>query len=453
MIPRYTRPGWPPSGRPRTATPPGSRSSWPPPRRWPAAAGSRRRSPRRLPQEGAHRRRAHPRDREEGQARRHRLPDRRRRDGRPGGALAALRPDLLRRRRHRARRCCSRSRCDLLLEGVDGLLAALKKQARRYKNTPMVGRTHGMHAEPITFGLKLLAWYEETRRNRERLARARASIAVGKISGAVGTYAHLDPAIEARGLPQARPRARPDLDPGGRSATGTPTTCSALALLATVAREVRPRDPPPAAHRGRRGRGAVHRGPEGLLGDAAQEEPDHLRADLRPRARDARLRARGAREHRALARARHLATPRSSGSCCPDASILMDYMLDRMTYLVAGFVVHPDVMRRNLGLTGGRMHSETVMLALTRTGLRREQAYEIVQRCAMEGMRTGRPLRELLGADPEVAQPARRRRSRRGVRPEARAALDRRDLPAGLRRRRGGGAPRPPGRRRRRAMA
>jgi adenylosuccinate lyase len=88
----------------------------------------------------------------------------------------------------------------------------------------------------------------------------------------------------------------------------------------------------------------------------------------------------------------------------PDASILMDYLLDRMTYLVADFVVHPDAMRRNLGLTGGRIYSETVMLALTRTGLRREQAYEIVQRNAMEGMRSGRPLRELLAADPEVAR-------------------------------------------------
>jgi adenylosuccinate lyase len=88
----------------------------------------------------------------------------------------------------------------------------------------------------------------------------------------------------------------------------------------------------------------------------------------------------------------------------PDASILMDYLLDRMTYLVADFVVHPDAMRRNLGLTGGRIFSETVMLALTRAGLRREQAYEIVQRNAMEGMRTGRPLRELLGADPEVTR-------------------------------------------------
>jgi adenylosuccinate lyase len=141
---------------------------------------------------------------------------------------------------------------------------------------------------------------------------------------------------------------------------------------------------------------AVHGRPKG---SSAFTKTDHLRADLQPRAA-----MRHARDLKQPALHERDISNSSVRIVLPDASILMEYLLDRMTYLVADFVVHPDVMRRNLGLTGGRMHSETVMLALTRTGLRREQAYEIVQRNAMEGMRTGRPLRELLGADPDVAR-------------------------------------------------
>ncbi len=292
--------------------------------------------------------------------------------------------------------------CDLLLEGVDGLLAALRRQARRYKRTPMAGRTHGMHAEPITFGLKLCSWYEETRRNRERLGRARASVAVGKISGAVGTYAHLDPAIEkevCRKLGLAPDPISTQVVQRDRHADYLLALAQLATSLEKFALEIR--------HLQRTEVGEVEEPfTAGQKGSSAMPHKKNpiISEQICGLARVMRGYALATLENNPLWHERDISNSSVERIVLPDASILMDYLLDRMTYLVTDFVVHPDVMRRNLGLTGGRMHSETVMLALTRTGLRREQAYEIVQRNAMEGMRSGRPLRELLGADPEVAR-------------------------------------------------
>ena len=291
---------------------------------------------------------------------------------------------------------------DLLLEGVDGLLAALKKQARRYKHTPMAGRTHGMHAEPITFGLKLLSWYEETRRNRERLARARVSIAVGKVSGAVGTYAHLDPAIEkevCRKLGLAADPISNQVVQRDRHACFLSCLAVIGASLEKFALEIR--------HLQRTEVGEVEEPfTTGQKGSSAMPHKKNpiISEQICGLARVMRGYALATLENNPLWHERDISNSSVERIVLPDASILMDYLLDRMTYLVADFVVHPDVMRRNLGLTGGRMHSETVMLALAGKGLARQAAYEIVQRNAMESMRSGRPLRELLAADPEVAR-------------------------------------------------
>ena len=170
----------------------------------------------------------------------------------------------------------------------------------------MIGRTHGVHAEPMTFGVKLALWYAELQRDLDRVLRARETIAVGKISGAVGTFAHLDPSIEAERLRAARPAARAGV------VAGHPARPARRAAVHAghhrgVAREVRARDPRPAEDGDRRSRGAVRQGTEGLVGDAAQAQSGGLRADHRARAARARQRDGGARERRPVARARHLA--------------------------------------------------------------------------------------------------------------------------------------------------
>ncbi len=199
-----------------------------------------------------------------------------------------------------------REACGLIVKGIAGLMEAVRVRAEEHRRTAMIGRTHGVHAEPMTFGVKLALWYAELQRDLDRVLRARDVVSVGKLSGAVGTFAHLDPGDRGRRLraPRARTRAgrvashpaRPPrrADDGARHHR-------------RLAREVRARDSWPAEDRDRRGRGAVRQGPEGLLGDAAQAQSDRLRADHRPRAPDSRQRHGRAREHRALARTRHLA--------------------------------------------------------------------------------------------------------------------------------------------------
>ena len=197
----------------------------------------------------------------------------------------------------------------LLLEGLDRAFAAVVARAEEHRQTLIIGRTHGIHAEPTTFGLKLAGWAFELDRGRARLERALEGMRVGKLSGAVGTYAATGPGAGAARVRASRSRAGASLhaDHPARPARGAPRGARRHRV---VARRVRARDPPPRADGGPRGRGAVRRRPEGLLGDAAQAQPDHRRAHLRPRARRTRRRAGRARERRPLARARHLALVR-----------------------------------------------------------------------------------------------------------------------------------------------
>ena len=179
-----------------------------------------------------------------------------------------------------------------IVAGARELATALAERAREFADTLCVGRTHGVHAEPTTFGLKLAGYAFEAHRNAERLERAFAQAAVGAISGAVGTYSAHDPAYEARVLERLDLRAEDistQVVPRDRHAE----LLQAIALAGAGPRALRDRDPPPPAHRGARGRGAVPRRPEGLERDAAQAQPDHHRAHHRPRARPARLRAGG----------------------------------------------------------------------------------------------------------------------------------------------------------------
>ena len=239
---------------------------------------------------GALRHRAHRGDRADHPARRHRVHDRRRRAGRAVGALAALRHDLVGRHRHRAGAADARGVRPHPARISTRSPTPIRDRAFEHRRTPMIGRTHGVHAEPMTFGLKLALWYAEIGRDIERVRRARDG---RQRRQAVGRRRHVRaPAAVDRGrcLPAARARA------GAGRLAGHPARSARRAAVGArdhrrVAREVRARDPRPAEDRDRRGRGAVRQGPEGLVGDAAQAQPDRLRADRRPGAAASRATA------------------------------------------------------------------------------------------------------------------------------------------------------------------
>ncbi len=195
--------------------------------------------------------------------------------------------------------------CDVLLRLIETLRAAVRERAMEHRRTPMIGRTHGVHAEPMTFGLKLALWYDQLGRDITRVTRARDGVRVGKISGAVGTFAHLDPSIEADVCRRLGLRA------GRHLHAGDPARSARRAAVRAgpdrrLARSFRPRDPRAAEDRDRRSRGAIRQGPEGLVGDAAQAQSDRLRADRRLEPVASRQCRGGLRERGPVARARHL---------------------------------------------------------------------------------------------------------------------------------------------------
>jgi len=291
-----------------------------------------------------------------------------------------------------------RDAAGLLLTGLDRLRAAVRTQALRHRHTPMIGRTHGIHAEAITFGLKCAGWYAELTRNRHRLAAARREVAHGKLSGAVGTFASSDPAVEAAVCARLGLAPEPiatQVVPRDRHAV----FFSALAILAgtceRVAVEIR------HLQRTEVGELAEPFAP-GQKGSSAMPHKRNpvLTENATGLARLVRSYSLAALEDMALWHERdisHSAVERVIG---PDATIAMDFMLARLAGVVEGLEVRPDVMRANLERLGGAIFSEQVLLALVRRGVARDEAYRWVQRHAL----AGGDLRARLAADPEVAR-------------------------------------------------
>src|SRR6266581_163931 len=295
-----------------------------------------------------------------------------------------------------------RAAADLLLEGQDRLRAALKTLAVRHKDTLTVGRTHGVHAEPTSFGLKAAVWYMEAGRNRERLERARAAVAVGKLSGAVGQHAHGDPAFEeevcaALGLgvePVSTQIVQRD-----RHAE----FCSALALAAAslekIALEVRGLQRTEVLE-------AQEPFGEGQKGSSAM--PHKRNPELAERvcglARLVRTNALAALENVALWHERDISHSSVERVILPDSTIVLDYLLHLTTFIVEGLDVDPARMIENLELSHGLVYSQRVLLKLTDAGLPRQVAYEIVQRHAMRAWKERRPFFELLAADSQVIE-------------------------------------------------
>jgi adenylosuccinate lyase len=289
---------------------------------------------------------------------------------------------------------------DLLLQDVDQLLAVLKRRAFEFKDTVTIGRSHGVHAEPMTFGMKFALWYAEMRRNRERLERARETMRVGKISGAVGTYANIDPDIEARVCRRLGLQPAPistQVIQRDRYAEFFATLALIGCSIEKIAVEIR--------HLQRTEvREAEEYFAPGQKGSSAMPHKRNPIAceNLSGLARILRTNALAAMENVTLWHERDISHSSVERVIGPDSTILCDTMLVRLTRVLDRLLVYPDRMRRNLELTGGLFYSQRVLLALTGKGLSREEAYRLVQRNAMKVWHEGGNLKERLQEDQEV---------------------------------------------------
>ena len=293
-----------------------------------------------------------------------------------------------------------RDAVDLLIAGQERLRHALGVLAVRHKDTLIAGRTHGVHAEPTTFGLKVAVWYDEARRNLDRLRRAREIIAVGKLSGAVGNFANVEPEIEdevcrALGL-QAAP-ASTQIVQRDRHAEFCAMLAIAAASMEKIALEVRGLQRTEVLE-------VQEPFSEGQKGSSAM--PHKRNPELAERvcglARLVRTNAQAALDNVALWHERDISHSSVERVILPDSTIVLDYMLHLTTFIVEGLEVDVARMAENLERSYGLVYSQRVLLKLTDAGLPRQRAYEIVQRSAMRAWRERRSFFELLTADAEV---------------------------------------------------
>ena len=296
---------------------------------------------------------------------------------------------------------------DLLLADVDRVRAAAARLAEKHAFTPMIGRSHGIHAEPTTFGLKMALMYDEFGRARARLVAARETVRVGKLSGAVGTHAHLDPKIEAAVCKRLglRPAAiSTQILQRDRHAEFVAVLALVGASVERWAQEFRHlqrtevREVEEFFGRGQKGSSAMPHKKNPVVAE-----------QLCGLARVLRGHALAAMENVPLWHERDISHSSAERIILPDATILLDYMLDKLAALTAGLKVDAARMRANLDLTHGLIHSQQVLLLLVEKGVAREEAYRWVQRNALEAWRTGRPLLELVADDADISKVATRR--------------------------------------------
>jgi adenylosuccinate lyase len=293
-----------------------------------------------------------------------------------------------------------REACGLVVRDLGVLMEAVRERADEHRRTPMIGRTHGVHAEPMTFGLKLALWYAELQRDLDRVLRARQIVSVGKISGAVGTFAHLDPSIEARvcerlGLEPAPVSSQViQRDRHAELLSALAITAASLEKFALEIRGLQKTEIGEVEEpfgKGQKGSSAMphKRNPIGC------EQIVGL-------ARLIRANAMAAMENVALWHERDISHSSVERVILPDSFIALDHMLRRFTKIVRGMVVYPDRMLENLGRSRGVVFSGTVLLELARRGVSREQAYEWVQRNAMRAFHEKTDFKALLLADPDI---------------------------------------------------
>jgi len=289
---------------------------------------------------------------------------------------------------------------EILIQGVKQLITVLARKALDHKYTPMIGRTHGIHAEPITFGLKLALWTEEMRRNLRRLTEAMDNISVGKISGAVGTYATVSPTVEEKTCTRLKIRPAPvsnqviQRDRHAQFVTSLAIISSSLEKFATEIRALQKTE----------AREVEEPFGSGQTGSSAM--PHKRNPELCERVSGLARVIRGysltSMENIALWHERDISHSSTERIILPDACFLLDYQLAIFTSVIAGLKVFPENMKKDLDITKGLVFSQRVMLALIDKGLSRQKAYELVQRNAMKAWKGKRSFLNLLKADSEV---------------------------------------------------
>ncbi|HEX8960794.1 MAG TPA: adenylosuccinate lyase [Geobacteraceae bacterium] len=289
---------------------------------------------------------------------------------------------------------------DLIIDDVKRLMAAIKKRAFEHKMTPMIGRSHGIHAEPVTFGIKMALWYDEMRRNLRRMEAAREIIAYGKISGAVGTFANIDPQVEEYVCRKVGLKPAPvstqiiQRDRHAEFFSALAIVASSIDKFAVEIRHLQRTEVLEAEEffsKGQKGSSAMPHKRNPVLSE-----------NLSGLARLVRGYAVSAMENVALWHERDISHSSVERVIGPDATIVLDFMLNRAVGLIENLVVYPDNMRKNLELMGGLFNSQRVLLKLATAGASRERAYELVQRNAMKVWEQKKDLMEELLNDPDV---------------------------------------------------
>jgi adenylosuccinate lyase len=303
-----------------------------------------------------------------------------------------------------------------ILAAIDELRKAIGERAQEHRKTLMMGRTHGVHAEVTTFGLKLAVWYDEMRRNRERMQRAAEMVSVGKLSGAVGTFAHLDPDVEALVCARMGLKAAPistqtlQRDRHAEYLCAVAIVASSLDKFATEIRhlqrtEVREAEEPFAA--GQKGSSAMPHKRNPVKCEQISGLARLLRGYAIPALEDV-----------TLWHERDISHSSAERVILPDATSVLCYMLRAMTKIVAGMVIHPDRMLQNIELTRGLAYSGQLLLDLTRKGVVREEAYRWIQRCSMKVWDEDKDFLQVLEEDPDIIRVLTREEIRSVVNPE-----------------------------------
>lgn len=290
----------------------------------------------------------------------------------------------------------------IILKGCDRLLATLKKKAMVHKHTVMVGRSHGIHAEPITFGLKLALWYDEMRRNRRRMKQAMETVSVGKISGAVGTFANVSPKVEAYvcrklGLTPAPVSTQViQRDRYAEYFTALAIMASSIEKMAVEIRHLQRTEVLEAEE-------YFSKGQKGSSAMPHKRNPISSE-NLSGLARLVRSNAAAALNNVALWHERDISHSSVERVIVPDSTILLDYMLNRVTWIIRHLVVYPKRMQQNLEMTHGLIFSQQVLLALAKRGVTREEAYRMVQKQAMRTWKTNKNFKDLVEGDEDITK-------------------------------------------------
>ncbi len=291
--------------------------------------------------------------------------------------------------------------CDLLLDKIDVLLEVLKRRAFEFKDTPQIGRTHGIHAEPTAFGMTFALWYSEMQRNRERLERAKETVSIGKISGAVGAFAHLAPDVEERVC------AKLDLQPADISTQVIQRDRYAeyLCTLGIIASTLDKIGLNVRHWQRTEVREAQEKFKVGQKGSSAMPHKRNpiLSEKICGLARTVRANAIVGLENVALWHERDISHSSAERVVFPDSSVTLDYLLAKTASLLDGLVVYPENMLKNLNLTGGLIFSGQLMLALTQKGVSREEAYKWTQRNAMKVWDEGGVYKDLVENDADIS--------------------------------------------------